>query len=55
MFRFFRSKKNSVATKILVVDDEPDLVSTVQYRLEYCKFEVVTAGNGDEGLKKATP
>ena len=53
MFRFFRSKKNSVTTKILVVDDEPDLVSTVRYRLEYCKFDVVTAGNGDEGLEKA--
>jgi DNA-binding response OmpR family regulator len=53
MFKFFGSNKNSVATKILVVDDEPDLVSTVQYRLEYCKFEVVTASNGEEGLKKA--
>ena len=53
MFKFFGSKKNSVATKILVVDDEPDLVSTVRYRLEYCKFEVETASNGEEGLKKA--
>lgn len=53
MFGLFKSKKNSIPAKILVIDDEPDLVSTVQCRLEWCKFEVVTAGNGQEGLDKA--
>lgn len=53
MFDLFKSKKNSIPAKILVIDDEPDLVSTVQCRLEWCKFEVVTAGNGQEGLDKA--
>jgi CheY-like chemotaxis protein len=53
MFGLFKSKKNSAPAKILVVDDESDLVSTVQCRLEWCKFEVVTAGNGEEGLEKA--
>jgi two-component system sensor histidine kinase/response regulator len=53
MFGLFKSKKNSIPAKILVVDDEPDLVSTVQCRLEWCKFKVVTASNGQEGLEKA--
>lgn len=53
MFGLFKSKKNSAPAKILVVDDEADLVSTVQCRLEWCKFEVVTAFNGEEGLEKA--
>ena len=39
--------------KILIVDDEPDLVDTIQCRLEYCKYEVITAANGKEGLEKA--
>jgi two-component system sensor histidine kinase/response regulator len=54
MFGLTKSKKKSVAAKILVIDDEPDLVSTVQCRLEWCKFDVVTASNGQEGLEKAT-
>ena len=53
MFGLFKSKKNSIPAKILVVDDEPDLVSTVQCRLEWSKFKVVTASNGEEGLEKA--
>ena len=48
-----KSKKKTIPAKILVIDDEPDLVSTIQCRLEWCKFEVVTAGNGQEGLGKA--
>jgi two-component system sensor histidine kinase/response regulator len=54
MFGLTKSKKKSIAAKILVIDDEPDLVSTVQCRLEWCKFDVVTASNGQEGLEKAT-
>ena len=53
MFGLTKSKKNSIPAKILVIDDEPDLVSTIQCRLEWCKFEVVAAGNGEEGLEKA--
>ena len=53
MFGLSKSKKKSVPAKILVIDDEPDLVSTIQCRLEWCEFEVVTAGNGEEGLEKA--
>ena len=39
--------------RILVVDDEPDLVSTIQYRLKFAQCTVVTACNGREGLEKA--
>lgn len=39
--------------KILVVDDEKDLVDLVKIRLEANKYEVVTAYNGKEGIKKA--
>jgi CheY-like chemotaxis protein len=35
------------------VDDEPDLVSTVEYRLKFANCEVVTASNGQEGLERA--
>jgi DNA-binding response OmpR family regulator len=41
MFGLSKSKKKSIPAKILVIDDEPDLVSTIQCRLEWCKFEVI--------------
>ncbi len=53
MFGLSKLKKKSRSAKILVIDDEPDLVSTVQCRLEWCKFEIVTASNGQEALEKA--
>lgn len=39
--------------KILVVDDEPDIVKVVRKRLEESGYEVVTASDGQEGLEKA--
>jgi two-component system phosphate regulon response regulator PhoB len=39
--------------KILVVDDEPDAVELVEFNLKGAGFDVVTAGNGEEALKKA--
>ncbi len=39
--------------KILVVDDDPDLVETVSMMLESRNFEVITAYGGNEGLLKA--
>lgn len=39
--------------KILVVDDEKDLVETLSFRLESAGYQVVTAGDGQEGLEKA--
>ena len=53
MLGMFKSKKQTTQAKILLVDDEPDLVSTVQYRLKFFHFDVVTAANGKEGLEKA--
>ena len=53
MFGFFKSKKKPTQAKILVVDDEPDYVSTIQCRLKWCHYEVTTAANGQKGLEKA--
>jgi len=53
MLGLFKSKKKTDQAKILVVDDEPDLISTIQCRLEFCNYEVLTASNGKEGLDKA--
>jgi CheY-like chemotaxis protein len=53
MLGLFKSKRKSAQPKILVVDDEPDYVSTIQCRLEWSHYEVVTATNGEEGLQKA--
>ena len=39
--------------KILVVDDEPDLVETLTMRLEANDYEVISASNGEDALKKA--
>ncbi len=39
--------------KILVVDDEPDILEILSYNLKKEGFNVTTANNGEEGLKKA--
>jgi len=38
--------------KVLVVDDEADIVEVIQDRLEAYGFTVITAGTGVEALKK---
>ncbi|MFT4758186.1 MAG: two-component system alkaline phosphatase synthesis response regulator PhoP [Paraglaciecola sp.] len=40
-------------TKILVVDDEPDILEILTYNLEKEGYDVVTASNGEEGLQVA--
>jgi len=52
MFDFLGLRKKTSKTKILVVDDEPNIVQTLQDRLEMNEYEVVTASNGREGLAK---
>jgi len=42
-----------MAQKILIVDDDPDLVEAVSIILESKGYEVVAAYDGVEGLKKA--
>jgi DNA-binding response OmpR family regulator len=39
--------------KILVVDDEPDLVETVRFSLELEGYQVLAAYNGEDGLNQA--
>lgn len=39
--------------KILIIDDEIQLVTMVQMRLEANGYDVITANNGQEGLEKA--
>jgi two-component system alkaline phosphatase synthesis response regulator PhoP len=39
--------------KILVVDDDPDFVEAMHLTLEPSGYQVISAGNGDEGLAKA--
>lgn len=38
--------------KILVVDDEVDFLEIIKIRLEASDYEVITAANGEEALKK---
>src|SRR5204863_7848195 len=45
--------KTRVMAKILVVDDEPDAVELVEFNLKSAGYEVVTAADGSEALKKA--
>jgi DNA-binding response OmpR family regulator len=42
-----------VAPRILVVDDEPDAVELIGFNLKSSGFEVITAADGEEALKKA--
>ena len=51
MFEFFGFKKKADKTKILVIDDEPNIVQTLQDRLEMNEYKVSTANNGMEGLE----
>ena len=39
--------------KLLVIDDEPDMQKLLKIRLEQENFKVITAGDGDVGVKIA--
>ncbi|MEI6632929.1 MAG: response regulator [Chlamydiota bacterium] len=41
-----------MAKKILIVDDEPHIVEMLKSRLEANDYKVLSACNGEEGLKK---
>ncbi|MBC7747898.1 MAG: response regulator, partial [Methylotenera sp.] len=43
-------KKN---TKILLVDDEPDILEIVGYNLAQEGYQIITAANGKEAIAKA--
>lgn len=40
-------------SKILVVDDDPDILETIRFSLEAEGYNVTTATNGEEGLNRA--
>jgi DNA-binding response OmpR family regulator len=42
-----------MATRILAVDDEPDILRLIEIKLGKAGFEVFTATNGEEGLRLA--
>ena len=44
---------NTVKQKILVVDDEPDVVELIAFNLKQAGYDVVTAADGAEALKQA--
>lgn len=39
--------------KILIVDDEPAIVEILSYNIQKAGFEIETASNGQEGIRKA--
>ena len=41
------------ANKILIADDEPDILEIIRFNLQGEGYEVITAKNGDEALEKA--
>jgi len=43
-------KKSNI--KILLVDDEPDILEIVDYNLSSEGYQVITAENGAEGVKR---
>lgn len=45
--------KARVKLKILVVDDEPDALELIEFNLKAAGYDVVTAADGTEALKKA--
>ena len=39
--------------KILIADDEPDILEILQFNLQQEGYEVITAPSGDEAIQKA--
>ncbi|GGJ72448.1 two-component system alkaline phosphatase synthesis response regulator PhoP [Anoxybacillus voinovskiensis] len=42
-----------MSKKVLIVDDEPSIVTLLEYNLKQAGFGVITASDGEEGLQKA--
>ena len=43
----------SSVKKILIADDEPDILEIIQFNLQAEGYEVITAKNGDEAIERA--
>lgn len=50
-FLDFKMKKKEI--KILLIDDEPDILEIIRYNLSSEGYKIITAENGLEGLEKA--
>jgi two-component system, OmpR family, alkaline phosphatase synthesis response regulator PhoP len=48
-----RMSVTSTVKKILIADDEPDILEIIQYNLQNEGYEVVTAKNGNEAIDQA--
>ncbi len=46
-------REGAMTKRILVVDDEMPILTLLQFNLQQAGFEVLTASDGEEGLKKA--
>ena len=49
--KFHKMKKKDI--KILLVDDEPDILEIVGYNLAQAGYQISTATNGKEAVKQA--
>jgi len=47
------SQRKSMATRILIVDDEPPIIDILEYNLKKANYEVIVARDGQEALEKA--
>jgi DNA-binding response OmpR family regulator len=43
-----------MAKKVLIVDDEPNIVAALEYLLQRSGYEVRSASNGEEALRQVT-
>jgi len=51
--RFIFTLPRALAPQILLVDDDPDLVEMYKDFLEPQQYRIITAGNGEEAIRKA--
>jgi len=47
------SQRKGMATRILIVDDEPPIIDVLEYNLKKANYEVIVARDGQEALEKA--
>jgi len=53
IFKCKGGKRKMAATKILIIEDEPDILELVQYNLEKNGYHVYTAADGEDGVIEA--
>src|SRR5262245_31251197 len=54
LWRFSKGTEGFMGLRVLVADDEEDILEIIQDRLEACGFNVITAANGAEALRRIT-